>query len=246
MELELANAMTYSSYKHCEVEFPLDRQGYADLLSDLIQQHSKKNRENSSGGDVPQLYLLPTPLAARKRYLRSYRVSEERRDNMTESEASGRKRRILVLHGPNLNNLGKRDPTIYGRTTLAEINERLRARGAELGYEVVTFQSNHEGALIDCLQEEAGSALGIIINPGGLTHTSVSLRDALKDTSRPIIEVHMSNVHAREPFRHESFIAPICVAQIAGLGWRGYLHALEALIELNQGESAEPMPGGHV
>lgn len=165
---------------------------------------------------------------------------------MTESKANEQNRRILVLHGPNLNNLGKRDPGIYGKTTLPEINDRLRARGTELGYEVVTFQSNHEGALIDCMQEEAANIVGIVINPGGLTHTSYSLRDALKDTSRPIIEIHMSNVHAREAFRHESLIAPICVAQIAGLGWRGYLHALEALIELSQGEGTQLAPGGHV
>ncbi len=165
---------------------------------------------------------------------------------MTESTANKRKGRILILHGPNLNNLGKFEPGIYGHMTLAEINERLHARGAELGYEVVTFQSNHEGALIDCMQEEAATIVGIVINPGGLTHTSYSLRDALKDTNLPIIQVHLSNIHAREAFRHESFIAPISVGQIAGLGWRGYLHALEALIELSQGEGTQLAPGGHV
>lgn len=148
---------------------------------------------------------------------------------------SGRTRpRVLVLHGPNLNRLGQRQPEIYGHTTFKEVNDRLRARGNELGHEVVTFQSNHEGALIDFLQEEANDALGVIINPGGLTHTSVSLRDALAATDRPIIEVHLTNIHAREEFRHESLIAPISRGQIAGLGWRGYLYALEALIENTQ------------
>jgi 3-dehydroquinate dehydratase-2 len=155
---------------------------------------------------------------------------------MDKSEAGNGPARVVVVHGPNLNTLGQRQPEIYGRMTLAEINDRLRTRGAELSCEVVTFQSNHEGALIDFLQAEAGNALGIVINPGGLTHTSVSLRDALTATGRPIIEVHLSNIHAREAFRHESLIAPISIGQIVGLGWRGYLYALEALMALHRSE----------
>jgi 3-dehydroquinate dehydratase II len=142
--------------------------------------------------------------------------------------------RILVINGPNLNTLGTRQPEIYGRTTLPEINAQLRSYALEQGYESVAFQSNHEGALIDFLQAEAHNCIGIIINPGGLTHTSVSLRDALAATDRPIIEVHLSNIHAREPFRHTSYIAPISKGQIAGLGSAGYLYALQSLIELHK------------
>jgi 3-dehydroquinate dehydratase-2 len=149
---------------------------------------------------------------------------------MAGAETTGQTRRILVIHGPNLNALGWRQPEIYGRMTLDDINERIRARGAELGSEVACFQSNHEGALIDFLQAEARGCLGIVINPGGLTHTSVSLRDAVASTGRPAIEVHLSNIHARESFRHTSMLAPICRGQIAGLGWRGYLYALDALV----------------
>ena len=139
--------------------------------------------------------------------------------------------RIAVLNGPNLNLLGQREPEIYGRTTLAEIDAALRARAGEAGLRLVSFQSNHEGALVDFLQGEGWSAAGVIINPGALTHYGLSLRDALAALSAPIVEVHLSNVYKREPFRHSSVVAPVVSGQIAGLGWRGYLLALEWLIE---------------
>lgn len=139
---------------------------------------------------------------------------------------------VLVIHGPNLNLLGTREPTIYGSVTLAQIDDGLRAEGERRGLVVECFQSNHEGVIVDKLHESRGRAAGIIINAGGLTHTSVSLRDAIAAIKIPTVEVHLSNLYAREDFRHRSMLAPVCMGQIAGLGAIGYRLALEALVEL--------------
>ncbi|MBM3516629.1 MAG: type II 3-dehydroquinate dehydratase [Alphaproteobacteria bacterium] len=136
---------------------------------------------------------------------------------------------ILVLNGPNLNLLGEREPEIYGRETLRDIEAALQARAAELGVAIAVRQSNHEGELVDWIQEARGTASGIILNAGAYTHTSLAIADALRLCSLPVIEVHLSNVFRREPFRHRSFISPIARGVICGLGARGYLFALEAL-----------------
>ena len=143
---------------------------------------------------------------------------------------------ILVVNGPNLNMLGQREPEIYGSTTLAQIEQRISARAAELGVLTTYFQSNSEGAILDYIQQSGPSSDGIIINAGALTHTSIALRDALATMSVRIVEVHISNIYSREEFRHTSMTASVSTGLITGLGPQGYLLALEFLVA--QGISA--------
>jgi len=150
---------------------------------------------------------------------------------MTDSVLSPRTSVLILVHGPNLNLLGERKPEIYGTTTLLDIEADVAAAANARGAAVLCFQSNHEGALIDFLHEQRKLASGIVINAGAYTHTSVALRDAIEAVNLPAVEVHISNTHAREGFRHVSLIAPECIGQVTGLGRAGYTTAVNLLLD---------------
>jgi len=140
--------------------------------------------------------------------------------------------KILLLHGPNLSLLGTREPEVYGSMTLDDINKKMVELGKELGAEVICLQSNHEGALIDALHDARTWAGGVVFNPGGFTHTSVALRDAISAIVIPVIEVHLSNVYAREEFRHKSLVSAVCKGKVSGFGWRSYELGLRGLVDI--------------
>jgi 3-dehydroquinate dehydratase-2 len=137
---------------------------------------------------------------------------------------------LLLINGPNLNLLGSREPGVYGTVTFEEILGRSRDHARQRGVNLRTFQSNHEGAIVDAIHEARAWAKGILINPGAYTHTSIAIRDAITAVGLPAVEIHLSNIHAREEFRQHSFIAPVCVGQICGFGWRSYLLGIDALL----------------
>lgn len=139
--------------------------------------------------------------------------------------------KILIINGPNLNLLGSREPEIYGTLTLEKINEELAAYADELGTEIETFQSNIEGEIVDAIQNARNNCSGIVINPAAYTHTSVAIRDAISAVELPAVEIHLSNIHAREEFRKHSFVAPVCIGQIAGFGLDSYKLGLKGLVD---------------
>jgi 3-dehydroquinate dehydratase-2 len=147
--------------------------------------------------------------------------------------------RVLLVNGPNLNTLGRREPHIYGHDTLDDVVERVQSLAADMGVQVEAFQSNHEGAIIDFVQANQERADGLVINPGSLAHTSIGLRDCIAGSGLITVEVHISNVYAREEFRHNSWLSPVCKGMITGLGWRGYLFALTAVVEAAKEEGRE-------
>ncbi len=137
---------------------------------------------------------------------------------------------LSLINGPNLNLLGQREPGVYGTMTLDDIVQRVQNHAKSRSIGIRAYQSNHEGALIDAIHAARTWAAGIVINPGAYTHTSIALRDAISAVGLPVVEIHLSNIHARESFRHVSYLAPVCVGQISGFGWRGYLLAVDALL----------------
>ncbi len=169
-------------------------------------------------------------------------TGKEGAQNAAADDVSQASATVLVIHGPNLNLLGQREPEIYGHTTLEDIDNSLTQLGRELGLKVETFQSNSEGAIVDRIQHARGRSRVLVINPAAYTHTSVAIRDAITACELPTVEVHLSNVYAREPFRHHSTIAGIVVGRIMGFGAEGYLLALRAAKQLIESERAAAKP----
>ena len=208
-----------SIYRKLRLMDPANRE-LEKTLEDLERQLTGGTGQGGGKTDERALKTLENWLSAIQ--------DKKGRLKMKESEQN----RVLVIHGPNLNMLGKREKDIYGTATLDQINAELVAAGEEMGLSVETFQSNHEGDIVDRIQAALEGCRGIIINPAAYTHTSIAIRDALLLLDIPVIEVHLSNIYKREPFRHKSMTSAVVTAQIAGLGKQGYLVALRAIAEL--------------